>query len=797
LLFFVLSSRILSAQMVQIKDKSSLQVIEFVSINNAVSDKEGKIDLSKVSLNKSDKLYFFSKNGYFKDSLTYEQIQQSDFIIYLSEKSFQWNGIVVSASRFEEKANDVAQQIVVLEKKDIQFQNQSNTADLLQQNANVFIQKSQVGGGSISLRGFEANKVLMVVDGVRLNNAIYRGGHLQNVLSIDNNILEKTEILFGPGSVVYGSDALGGVVHFYTKEPKLAIGIKPEFKTMAYTRFSSASNEKTGHFDVNIGFKKIAFLSSVTYSDFGDLRIGKRSTKDYPSWGIRNFYVDRIQMKDSVFFNADSFKQIPSGYKQLDLMQKVLFSQGKHIKHILNLQHSTTSNVPRYDRLSELNSKGIPTQAEWYYGPQKRTMAAYHLRLDKKTFAFEKSNITAAFQDIQESRHNRSFGSLNLNNRYERVKVVTLNADFQKEFGSRTEVRYGGEYVYNKVLSTAYKMHIETGVKSKLDTRYPDGGSTMQSAAIYAMQNTYFSKRLILNTGIRFTNTYLKSNFDDKTYFPFLANSVKQNNQNTSGSIGLVYLGKKDLKISGVIASGFRAPNVDDMSKVFESADGRVIIPNRYLRPEKTINYDICVNKTFKQKLSIEINGYYTRFSDALTLGRTQLNGLDTITFEGKTALIYSTQNAQEAHIYGANAALNYDLNKTMAFNFKVNYSYGRIYTDSTPYPLDHIAPVFGRFGLIYKHKKWKAEFFALFNGAKRSADYNLMGEDNQRYSADPINGFSPAWITYNLRGYYQINAYLQLQCAIENIRDQHYRTFSSGSSAAGRNLMITLRGTF
>lgn len=787
----------LCAQTVTVKDKTSLQPIEDVKVNDRQTNERGQVDLSTVAVDKINMLYRFSKPGYFSDSLTADKLKEQDYIVYLSERAHDWSGIVVSASRFEEKSTDVAQQNLVISRREMQFMNQPTTAELIQQSGRAFVQKSQMGGGSITMRGFEANKVLLVIDGVRMNNAVYRGGHLQNVLSVDNNMLDRTELLFGPGSVIYGSDALGGVIHFYTRNPVLSRSDKVLFKAMALTRYGTAMSEKTGHFDFNIGFRKFAFLSSATISDFGDARIGKKPVKGYESWGRRPFYTARIGNKDSMVLNSDSFNQIPTGYRQWDLMQKVLYRQNIYISHLLNLQHSSTTDIPRYDRLTELGPNGKPAQAQWYYGPQTRTLASYKLSYDKKNMVSDNTMLILAYQNLKESRHNRSFGSSNLTHRNETIRVLSFNLDMQKEISKLTELRYGAELTHNKVKSEAERENIESGIKSPQSTRYPDGGSVMSSAAIYMTQNTYFSEQLILNAGIRFTSVYLKSVFSDKTFFPFLPNSIEQNNQNTSGNIGLVYLGKKDLKISATIASGFRAANVDDMAKVFESAGGRIIIPNSSVKPEQTTNLDINLNKTFSKKLNLEINAYYTRFSNALTVGRAQLNGKDTISFQGVNSVIYTTQNAQEAFLYGGFAGFSYDVNKAFSISGSISYTYGRIKTDTGNYPLDHISPVFGRFGLIYKHKKYKAEFFTLFNGAKKSGDYNLMGEDNQIYSADPVNGFTPAWYTLNLRAHYQFNNFLQVQMALENILDQHYRSFSSGYSAPGRNLMLTLRGNF
>ncbi len=798
------------AQTITVKDKITLQPIGDIIIN-----KIGKTlgYITSTSIGKTDakgiftfatpfnpiEIFDFNNDGYFTENYTGEQLQKMNFLVLLTEKATFQQKAVVSASRFEEKAEDVAKQVSVINKKEMQFNNQSTTADLLQQTGKVFIQKSQMGGGSIAMRGFEANKVLMVVDGVRLNNAIYRGGHLQNAISVDNNMLEKTEILFGAGSVMYGSDALGGVVSFYTKNPLFSKTEKPLVKTMAFMRYGTAMNEQTGHFDINIGFKKLAFLSSVTYSDFGDMRIGKKGIKGYESWGRRTFYVDRINNKDSMVLNSDSFKQTPTGYKQYDLMQKIAFKQNKYITHLLNLQYSNTTNIPRYDRLTEKAANGKPSNAEWYYGPQTRGFTSYKLAIEKNHIAFNKANIILAYQKIKESRHNRNFNAANRSNRMEEVDIITLNADFEKNFSENTELRYGAEITHNNVQSTANKVNISTNEKTPQSTRYPDGGSIMRSTALYATQSTYLSKQWILNTGIRFTNTYLKSVFMDKTFFPFLANNITQNNQNTSGNLGLVYLINKNLKLYSCLATGFRSPNVDDMAKVFESNGNnqQVIIPNANVKPEQTTTLDLGINTTIRKKLSVELNGYYTKFSNALTLNRSQLNGKDTITFNGVLSKIFSMQNAQSAYIYGYFAGANYELSKKWNVYGNINYTYGRINTDTVDYPLDHISPVFGTMGCMYKTKQLKVEFFTQFNGAKKAKDYNLLGEDNEEYSAEPTKGFNPAWYTLNIRGSYQINKLLQVQLALENILNQHYRTFSSGYSAAGRNVMATIRGTF
>jgi hemoglobin/transferrin/lactoferrin receptor protein len=166
--------------------------------------------------------------------------------------------VVVVSSRFKQKKKDIAQQVQIINADRLQQLNAPSTADVLQQTAGIMVQKSQLGGGSPIIRGFEASRVLLVVDGIRLNNAIYRSGHLQNVITIDHNSLDRMEVGYGPSSVAYGSDALGGVVHFFTKQPLLN-----EISASAFTRYSSAANERTGGFSVNFGKQNWASFSKA------------------------------------------------------------------------------------------------------------------------------------------------------------------------------------------------------------------------------------------------------------------------------------------------------------------------------------------------------------------------------------------------------------------------------------------------------------------------------------------------------------------------------------------------------
>lgn len=700
-----------------------------------------------------------------------------------TEKNISLNEVIVSGSKFEAQRGTIPNQISLISKNQIAFQNTPNTGDLLINSGNVFVQKSQGGGGSPVLRGFESSRVLVVVDGIRMNNAIYRAGHLQNVLRIDQSMLDRAEILFGPSSVIYGSDALGGVMSFKSKNPTL-----DKISASAYTRYSSAWNEKTVHADVNLGFKKFGSLTSITYSDFGDLIQGDKRTDKFPDFGKRLFYAERIDGKDTKVTNSDYNKQVGSGYSQYDILQKFMYQQSEKVKHTINLQYSNSSDVPRYDRLTEVSGTN-PRFSEWYYGPEKRFLAAYHLELSDSKI-YDKGMITAAFQDIEESRVSRNFNNLNKRSQYEKVAVWTLNADFQKVVKTNT-IQYGAELTFNDVKSTATNLNISTGVITPSGTRYPDGKNTMQSLAVYLTDQLNISQKFYINAGLRYNSVNLKTEFIDKTFFPFPYDKVTQNPNALSGNLGIVARPANKTKLSALFSSGFRSPNIDDMSKVFDSRAGTLIVPNPTIKPEYTYNYEASINQQIGEVLTIEATYFYTQFKNAIVTAPFTLNGQSTIDFLGAKSTVLASQNVREAQINGWNVAVYAKLTPDLIFSSTLNNTKGKIKDDKNT-PLDHIPPMFGRTALKFSKNKLQIEAFSLYNGWKKIADYNPEGEDNAQYAtADGM----PSWWTLNLRSAFQINKHLQIQAACENILDKNYRNFASGISNAGRNFIVTLRG--
>ena len=728
--------------------------------------------------------------------MSLELLAQSD------TSSKQLQDVVIYANKFPTLSKNIVQRVVALTDK-VLLQQQANTADILTASGQVFVQKSQAGGGSPVVRGFEASRVLLMVDGIRMNSAIFRAGHLQNIITVDNMILDRVEIVYGPSSTLFGSDALGGVVNLFTKQPQLfksnLVSKKAPWKTngnLVY-RFGNGQNEQRQHVDLNIANNKWAFLTSVTKSNFGDMRQGNKRLAAYPDFGKRFFYVTRENNTDVIKDNSASVNiQKLSGYNQIDLLQKVLFKPNDNTEHLLNVQVSNSSDINRYDRLTE-NSNGLPVFSEWYYGPQVRNMIGYKLTKSNLSGYFQKLTTNINYQHLEESRITRRFKSNNKDYRFEAVDIFGLNMDLLHQ-GKSSTLNIGVESYYNDVSSTAYRNNIATNLRSAITTRYSDGPTNMSNYALYAQHTQFLKGNWVLNSGLRLNNVQLNANFKDTALMRFPFTDANQNNTALTGNLGMAYNGADGLRVSFGASSGFRAPNVDDLTKVFDTRTGYVVVPNKDLKPEYTYNAELNVSKT-TSTYSIGFSLFHTWFRNALVVDRFKWNNASAIIYQGIMSDVFATQNKAKAVVYGfnVNGSANLSPNTSLAATYtytKGNYADRKLDGLNTALPLDHIPPTYGRVGLKHDIKKFTAELFTLFNGWKRIEDYNLNGEDNQIYATK--DGM-PAWQIWNINTSYQPTKKLNFSFQIENIADLNYRYFASGISALGRNYIVQARYSF
>ena len=709
-------------------------------------------------------------------------------------ENLQLNEVVISVNNAAEKKDKVTQQVEIIDSKTIDRIQAQNTADLLAQTGAVTVQKSQQGGGSPIIRGFEASRILLVVDGVRMNNLIYRSGHLQNILTVDNLALERAEVLFGPSSTVYGSDALGGVIHLITKKPVFSSSDIQQTSVQLQTRLSSANNESTTGVDINLGWNRWAARTILSYSNFGDLRSGAKANPFFDGKYIeRDYYITSKYGPDSIVRNDNPRVQLGSGYRQYNILQKVSFLQNDYTRHHLNIQYSNSSDVPRYDRLTDTDSEGKLKFSAWYYGPQERLMTAYELHRNRPSAFFSEARLNVNYQFIEESRHQRRYQNPELQHRIEYVNIIGFNYMVMHK-GDRHEFQCGTDGQYNTLRSVAYAENIYTGDTTSLDTRYPNDGSSMSNVGVYASHIYKINQRWNLTDGIRVGYSDLQARLYPTDFFQFPFDEIRQRNPFYSASVGMAFHPDRKLKLSGMISTGFRVPNIDDLAKIFDSSGGLLIVPNPAIKPEKTVNGEIGLHKILGNKIRIEFNTYVTLFTNALQVAPFLYEGQDSIEYDGSMSKVVAAQNLGNALIHGLSASMRYQVTDLLQLQLNGNYTKGRIHQNDITKPLDHIAPISIRCALLYQQRHFFAEAFSLFNGQKKLEDYSDSGEDNLVY-ATPVG--MPAWYTLNMRAGYEINTAWMIQVGVDNILDTSYRVFASGINASGRNVYITAKLKF
>ncbi len=787
----------LSGQQIKILDIKTNEPVSGVVIYTLNKDKTSTTNLDGVAnLNdfKSDALLFFKHISYRLEKRLKNKLKS---VILLHEDTQGLGEVVISASKFKQFKRDIPQKIRSLSSENIKFSNPQTSADLLATSGPVFVQKSQLGGGSPIIRGFSTNRVSLFVDGVRFNNAIFRSGNVQNVISIDPFNIKSTDVTLGPGSVIYGSDAIGGVVNFYTLKPKLSQSNSFKIQGNFALRYASASNENTGHFDVNFGLKKWAFLTSVSYTDFDDLVAGKNGPNDF----LRPDFVRIIDGVDTVVENDNPKNQVGSGFNQINLSQKAYFKASERLSFDFGLQYSSTSNYNRYDRLTRRNNDGTLRSAQWFFGPQQWVMANAQLtKLSSSSNLYDKIKATLAYQNSKESRNDRNFGASNLRTRHEQVDALSFNIDFEKSITKPSKLFYGAEYVYNLVGSKAFQTDIFTKLTQSISSRYPNG-STWQSLAAYVSYKFKPSETLTFQSGLRYNQILINAKLaGNNAFFDSFFKNEQTNNSAITGSAGISWSPNKIMHWKLNASTAFRAPNIDDIGKVFDSEPGSVVVPNANLKPEYAYNGELGVAINCSDIVILDMGVYATFLDNALIRRPFELNGNSQVVFDDELSDVLAIQNASQAYIYGLEVGLKINVTPHLKLVSQYNIVRGEEEdADGVNVPVRHVVPDFGNTHLIWHKNKLKLDAFADYSAQLAFNQISPSIVSSNFLFATDANGnpFSPSWYTLNLRSQYQINERISVTATAENITNQLYRTYSSGISAPGLNIIAALRYKF
>ncbi len=412
---------------------------------------------------------------------------------------------------------------------------------------------------------------------------------------------------------------------------------------------------------------------------------------------------------------------------------------------------------------------------------------------------YDQVKITAASQFFEESRIDRRVGNATQFERVEKVQASSLNADFIKTLFKSQFFNYGFEAVINQVDSKGQSVNISNQQVALASSRYPN--STWTSWAVYANYVAPLSTKWKMQSALRYNINGINADFTNNlNYYPLPVVQFKDNYHSITGNLGFVYQVDPSFSISPQVATGFRAPNVDDMGKIFDSQPGSLMLPNPQLSPEYAYNAELNLNKVLFGTIKLDVTGYYTWLDQAMVRRPTTFNGQTELLYSGELSKLFSLQNAAYAEVKGIQAGMEVALSKKLLLTSNYNWQKGvEELDDKTTSPSRHAAPNFGAIKLRFQGKKMTLELSSQYSAAMPFEKMPQEEIGKPAIYAKDANGkpYSPSWMILKLAARIPLGPYLQVNFGVENMGDLQYRGYSSGIVSPGRNFQVSVKGTF
>lgn len=655
--------------------------------------------------------------------------------------------VTVTAIREPRRVFNVSQDVTVMDQSEIARHSPSTLPDLLRGREGVYVQQTTPGQATPIIRGLIGSSVLTLVDGMRLNNAFFRPSPTQYLALVDPNIVDRLEIVRGPGSTLYGSDALGGVLNLMTRVPRFESDQwRTNGKVMA--QFGSADLSGGGRMAVEGGKRGVGFSAGVTYRNIGDLRggggIGSQEPSDYSSYAADG----------TVFIERD------------------------RQDFFLNAQYLRQPKTPRYDEVTTGFGQLRPSSSSFFFEPNDRLFIHGRYRLYHPLPFVDRVEVHGSYQQINDDRRAQDFGSTIEQRERNRSDLIGFTTQLTTEWPRSVTLTYGTEVYLDTVRSSRLGTDTVTGTTSSLQSRFATGAS-MNTWAVYVQGEWHLHPRLTAIAGGRV------SYFD--VDIPQADRSVGTDFHlvTPTGNLGLIFRVSETLNLVSNIGRGFRVPNVFDLSTLGDRPGNRFNLPNPSLGPEQIYSGDVGV-KIASSRLSGEAFLFYSVIPDKI---ETQPTG-------GTTASgrqIVQNVNTNRVTIFGFEAGGRYRLTDQWDLIASLTLTKGEEeFADGHTAPASLIPPVNGLLGSLYRFSPdlWVESFV---RAALRQDRLSERDSSDPRINPDG----TPGWITTTIRGGWQINKTVHIRVACENLFNQPYREHGSGISAPGRNFLLTVQAQF
>ena len=553
--------------------------------------------------------------------------------------------VMVTATKRSVRKSQLPYSVEVMTREDISRNLSRTVPESLAGVPGVFVQKTNHAGGAPFLRGLTGNQSLILVDGIRLNNSIFRYGPNQYMTLIDPFIVERIDVVKGTGSVQYGSDAMTGVINIQTNSLKFRN--RPAWSEKITTRVTESGMEFSLRPELKYEAKRFAFIVGGSQKKFGDLKGG-----------------------DTTGF------QRPSGYSEKAFDMKMMGDLGSNWVITASYQWLRQTDVPVYHKY-KLENFAVNTS-----DPLIRSFG--YVKVNKKinTRFVKELDIFLSNQAIEESRYTRKNTSQVLRAELDHINTISGGVDILTEILPAWTFNSGVEVYADKLKSSRTDKNINGGLTFPLRGLYPNGARYSNFAA-YSLHHVQLGK-LKVEGGLRY-NMY-RATITESTLGKIVLSPDALVFQG-----GLNYQLLKGVNVYGNISDGFRAPNIDDLGTL-GIVDFRYEVPVYDLKPERSVNHELGIKYSSK-KINSSIAIFRTNLFDLISRVKTGelISGYD----------VYKKINVDKGFIKGWEMQTSYTPSSMIRLYASATSLYGQSITKDQP--LRRIPPFNARMGGEYQ----------------------------------------------------------------------------------------------
>ncbi|QKF98539.1 TonB-dependent hemoglobin/transferrin/lactoferrin family receptor [Aeromonas hydrophila] len=665
--------------------------------------------------------------------------------------------MVVSGSRMEQKLEDVSGPISVITAEQIEEQVVSNVADLFRYEPGVTALGGAGDAQTFIIRGMGENRVKIVRDGVRENDAYKNGGVGQSYF--DTDMIKQVEVVKGPASAAYGSDALGGVIAVTTKDAADFLKGRDSYLD-ATSGYASSSHQKMAGFTGALRTGELENLLRYTWRDGG-------VTQNYDSDKNEFDIVSQAVLFKSQWNLSDNqFLKLTVDY----------FTEGQDPDAVDLTKAGSVFNQPITDKdtdnLSLVLDHGIALQAPWvdridsklYYARTKQTMDQY----------------ASSKYPVRPTNPYVTKNSLD-HNGFEQ-KSLGAQVKFSKALDSQ-RLAWGLEYEHTDNERTRFKAPTVAGdFEGYSELSFPS--TTTEHGTLWAFDELKFGERWVLTPGARYD--YYRMNPDQDP--AYTGENLKRFSEGEfSPKLGLVFKAHEAANLFAQYSHGYKTPMYDNaFSTLNHQAYGYRIEPNTNLKPESSDGIDLGVRGS-AGGFSYEVATFYNKYDDFIELGQ--------VSTEGRTA-VYQYQNLDKATTKGAEAKADYWLNDLVNVWGNLSYIEGK---DGDGNYINSLSPLKGTLGVRLEQANWNINTALRFADDMSKVGKDAKGNDNIK---------SAGWGVVDIYAQFKPVQDLQFNVGVFNLFDKEYVNYESitGQSASastsnktepGRNLSARVKYVF